>query len=285
MKKSFGFLLVLVMLLCVAPAVAQEDVFIVNVSDVAENAWDESNALTSDRSYLRVTCPIDGEANVTLSVADGAGSLVYQRDYGLCSRTFRSEDIFLRLMDSSTVYHVSLWVGNVGYAFPIRRVMPRLVANAACAVGLPLEDLTGSGGWKSATLLDVRALEGETLTVALHASNAYGIGLATFAVDHGYLTVSVQLDPSADATIDRASIQVAGTALEAQTLGRKNFTGQTAQLDQPVDLQNTPYAAVYLSLTVSFDPAGLPGSPEIELDGQYDLWQIMQMETANEAVG
>lgn len=284
MKKIFGLLLALMLLLC-AGAVAQEDVFIVNAPDVAENAWDESNSLTSDRSYLRVTCPMESEANVTLSVADEAGSLVYQRDYGLCSGTFRSEDIFLRLMGSSTIYHVSLWVGDVGYAFPIQRVMPRLIANAACSAGLPLQDITGSGGWKSATLLDVSAMEGQSLTVPLHASNAYCIGSATFAVDHGRLTVSVQLDQRADATVDRASVQVATTALEAQTLGRKGFMGQTAQLEQAIDLESTPYAAVYLSLTVSFDPTSLPESSESELEGQRGLWQLMQTETANEAVG
>lgn len=285
MKKIWGLLLALALLLSTAAAAAQEDVFIVNAPDVAENAWDESNALTSDRSYLRVTCPVEGEANVTLSVADEAGSLVYQRDYGLCSGTFRSEDIFLRLTGSSTVYQVSLWVGDVGYAFPIQRVMPRLIANAVCSVGLPLQELTGSSNWKSATLLDVDALEGKTLTVALHASNAYCIGSASFAVDHGCLTVSVRLEEGADATIERASVQVASTALEAQTLGLKSFSGQTAQLGQPIDLQSSPYAAVYLSLTVSFDPTSLPESPEIELDGQRNLWQHMQTETANEAVG
>lgn len=286
MKKLLVLLLTLALLLplCTA-AMAQEDVFIISAPDVAENAWDESSALTSDRNYLRVTCPISGEESVTLSIADAGGSLVYQRDYGLCSGTFRSEDIYLRLTSASTTYHVSLWVGNTSYAFPIQRVMPRLIANAVCSVGLPLEALTNSSGWKSATLLDVAALEGHTLTVALHASNAYCIGSATFSVEGGRLTVSAQLDDCADGTIDRASIQVATTALEAQTLGRKNFTGQTAQLGQAIDLQGTPYAAVYLSLTVSFDPADLPESPEIELDGQRDLWQQMQTETANEAVG
>lgn len=284
MKKLLAFLLALTLPLCTVAA-AQEDVFIVNAPDVAENAWDESSTLTSDRNYLRVTCPISGEESVTLSIADAAGSLVYQRDYGLCSGVFRSEDIYLRLVDGCTAYHVSLWVGDTGYAFPIQRVMPRLIANTVCSVGLPLENLTGSSGWKSATLLDVAALEGSSLTVALHASNAYCIGTATFTVKNGQLTVSAQLDGCADGIIDRSSIQVACTALEAQTLGRKSFNGQTAQLEQTIDLQGTPYAAVFLNLTVSFDPASLPGSPETELDGQRELWQQMQTETANEAVG
>ena len=92
-------ILLVTMLLCIAPAYAAEDVFTVNAQDVPENAWNESSIagnLSSDRSYLRVTCPVEGEAAVNLSITDDSGSLVYQRDYGVCSGTFRSEDIYLR---------------------------------------------------------------------------------------------------------------------------------------------------------------------------------------------
>lgn len=284
MKSFLGLLLTLSLLLCAASALGQEDVLVVNAYDIAENAWDSGNAVSSDRSYLRITCPTEGEA-VTLSVADASGSLVYQRDYGVCSGTFRSEDIYLKLIGSQTTYHVSLWVGERSYAFPIQRVMPRLIANAVCAVGLPLQDITGASGWKSATVLDVAAMEGRSLTVALHASNAYEIGTATFTVRGGQLTVLAQLNEGVDGSIDKASVQVAVTALEAEHLARKSFLGQTAQLNQPIDLGGTPYAAVYLNLTVSFDPTGLPDSPEIELDGQRELWRRMQTETANEALG
>ncbi len=284
MKKLLGLLLALVLVLCAASALGQEDVFVVSAADIAEDAWATGNAVTSDKSYLRVTCPAEG-ARVTLSIADAAGTLVYQRDYGECAGTFRSEDIYLKLQGSETTYHVSLWVGDCSYAFPIQRVMPRLVANAACAVGLPLQAMTGSSGWRSATLLDTAALEGRSLTVALHASNAYEIGTATFTISGGQLTISARLNDGVDGSIDKASIQVAVTALEAAQLARKSFLGQTAQLGQTIDLGGTPYAAVYLNLTVSFDPTGLPGSPETELDGQRDLWQLMQTETANEALG
>lgn len=284
MKKLLSLLVCLAALLCSTSAMGQEDVFVVSAPDIAENAWDAANALTSDRSYLRVTCPADG-ASVTLSIADAQGGLIYQRDYGVCGGTFRSEDIYLRLDGSTTTYHVSLWVGDEGYAFPVQRVMPRLIANAVCSVGLPLQELTGASGWKSATLLDTAALEGRSLTVALHASNAYEIGTATFTISGGQLTVSAQLNPGVDGSIDKASVQVATTALEAQQLGRKNFLGQTGRLEQPIDLLGTPYAAVYLNLSVSFDPTGLPGSPATLLEGQRDLWQQMQNETANEALG
>lgn len=281
-------ILIVLLMLCAATATAAEDVFTVDVHSLPEDAWSEkciAANLTSDRSYLRVTCPVEGEMQVTLSISDASGSLVYQRDYGLCSGTFRSEDVYLRLTGSQTVYQVTLWTGDNGYSFPLRRVMPRLIANAACSVGYPLERMTDSGGWKTATLLDVQALEGRELTVALHASNAYEIGVATFSVEDGILTVSAQLDENVDGSIDKAAVQVATTALEAEKLGRKNFHGTVAGLDQPVDLMGTPYAAVYVNLTVSFDPSGLPGSPETEVEDQEETWQRMQTETANEAIG
>lgn len=286
MKRVLIFLATL--LLCIAPAYATEDVFTVNVDALPEDAWNESSiaaSLTSDRSYLRVTCPVEGEADVTLSIADESGSLVYQRDYGLCSGKFRSEDIYLRLTASQTTYQVTLWVGDAGYSFPLRRVMPRLIGNAACSVGFPLGSITGAESWKTVTLLDVNALEGQSLTVALHASDAYEIGTATFTVEGGCLTVSARLNEGVDGSIDQSTVQVATTALEAEKLGKKNFPGASVKLDKAVDLQGTPYAAVYVNLTVSFDPAGLSASPETELEGQAGLWQLMQTETANEAIG
>ncbi len=281
-------ILLLTMLLCIAPAYAAEDVFTVDAQSIAEDAWEESfiaASLTSDRSYLRVTSALTEDAQVTLSIAGDNGSLVYQRDYGLCSGRFRSEDIYLRLTGSQTTYHVSLWIGDSSYSFPLRRVMPRLTGNAACSVGYPLSALSGTNTWKSATVLDVNALEGSSLTVPLHASGAYEIGTVTFAISGGKLTVDAAIDPSVDGSIDGSTVYVATTALEAQKLGKKNFPGITTKLNKTVDLQGTPYAAVYVNLTVSFSPTGVPGSPAVTLDGQDATWQRMLTETANEAVG
>lgn len=285
--KRFLILLV-TMLLCIAPAYAAEDVFTVDAQSIAEDAWDESfiaSSLTSDRSYLRVTSDLVEDAQVTLSIAGENGSLVYQRDYGVCSGRFRSEDIYLRLTGSQTTYHVSLWIGDSGYSFPLRRVMPRLTGNAACSVGYPLDRLSGANTWKSATLLDVNALEGSSLTVPLHASGAYEIGTVTFTVSGGSLTVSAAISDGVDGSIDQSTVYVATTALEAEKLGKKNFPGITTKLNKTVDLQGTPYAAVYVNLTVSFSPADVPGSPAVTLDGQDATWQRMLTETANEAIG
>lgn len=288
MRKLLTMLLCLTMLMGIAPGYAAEDVFTVDAAQAASGGWEESHiasSLTTDRSYLRVTCTLDAEAPVTLSIADENGSLVYQRDHGLCSGKFRSEDIYLRLTGSQTTYQVTLWVGDSSYQFPLRRVMPRLTGNAACSVGYPLSQLSGSDTWKSATLLDVYALEGSSLTVPLHASGAYEIGTVTFRISGGALTVSADISGSVDGSIDQSTIYVATTALEAQELGRKSFSGPTGKLDRAIDLMGAPYVAVYVNLTVSFDPTGVPGSPSITLGGQDDLWHQMQTTTANEAVG
>ena len=290
MKRTLGFLLVLLML-CAVPAFAAEDVFTINAQDVTEDAWNESfiaSSLTSDRSYLRVTCPMEEEAAVTLSIAGENGKLVYQRDYGVCGGKFRSEDIYLRLEGSETTYQVTLWVGDEGYSFPLRRVMPRLTGNAACSAGYPLGEISGTDTWKTVTILDVAQVSRRPITVALNASDAYEIGSVTFTVEDGRLTVSAKLEDGVDGSIDKANVYVATTALEAEKLGKKKFPGATAKLDEAVELWGTPYAAVYVNLTVSFDPTGVPSAAPLdreEAENQRLLWERMLTETANEAVG
>lgn len=277
MKRLLGLLLFLALLAGLVPACAAEDVFTVDAASAG-------SSLTTDRSYLRVTCDLPEEVPVTLSIADGSGSLVYQRDYGLCSGSFRSEDVYLRLTDRQTAYQVTLQAGDGCYAFPLLRVMPRLTGNAACSVGLPLSALSGTDTWKSATVLDVAALSEMPLTVPLHASGAYEVGTVTFAVSGGAVTVTAQLFDELDGSIEKSTVYVATTALEAQQLGRKSFHGPTGKLNAPIDLMSAPYVAVYVSLTVSFDPSAAP-SPEVTLEGQEELWLLMQTVTANEAVG
>lgn len=290
MKKIMGVLMTVLMLLgCSLGSALAEDVFTIeSAADAAQGAGDESyiaSTLTSDRSYLRVCATLEEEASVNISVTDSYGSLTYQRDYGICSGSFRSEDIYLRLDGSETTYQITVSAGESVYTFPVRRVMPRLKGNAACSVGYPLSSLSGAGGWKSATLLDVAALEGSSITVDLHASDAYTLGTVTFSVSGGQLTVSADIDSGIDGSIDGATVYVATTALEAQSLGGKGFTGATGGLNSAISLNGASYAAVYVKFTVSFDPSGVPGSPDVTLPGQDDIWQRMQNETTNEAVG
>lgn len=275
MKRIPALLLSLCLMWTAAPALGED---VLTVQEISGASY------VSDREYLRISCPLAGECQVVVTVTDGSGSITYQRDYGVCSGTFHSEDIFLRLTDSGASYQVSVDAGGEVSAFTVERTMPRLTGAAACAVGYPLSSLSGSGSWQTATLLDVNSLSGSGKTVAMHASGAYDLGTVTFSVSGGALTVNAAIGSGIDGEIDSATVYVATTAAQAQNLGTRNFSGATGKLGQAIDLGGSSYAAVYVQLTVSFDPADAPGSPETSLDGQEELWMQMQ-ETVGEAVG
>lgn len=283
MKRLIGILLALSLFLPMAWAAAGEDVYV--IADAAQADGSTAEQLQSDRSYLRVGCQLQSETDVTLSVTGEDGSLVYQRSYGLCSGRFSSEDIFLRLNGSQTDYRVALQAGEQCYAFSLRRVQPRMSGVSACSAGYPLRSITGADTWRCATVLDLTALEGASITVPLLAGDAYEIGTVTFTAARGSLTVSACLNDEVDGSIDQGTVYVAATALEAKTLGKKSFSGLKGRLNQSLALADTSYAAVYVALTVSFDPQGVPEASGAQLQGQEDVWQRMQTETANEAIG
>lgn len=243
---------------------------------------DLQHGATTDCSYIRLKVPAENEGQVLLTITDPSGNTVYQRDFGLRSEPFRTEDIYLKLSGGRTVYQVRLQVGGTTYAFPVERIPGKLTGAAACTAGYPLADLSGAEGWRTATLLQVK--DG-SVTVPVHASGAYTVGTATFRISGGQLTVTVKLDQGVGGKVESAKVYVATNALTARQLGKNQFSGTTGSLDKPIDLHGATYAAVYVKLTLSFDPAGAAASPAVVLDGQQRLWDAMQQETVNEAVG
>lgn len=279
MKSSLrwlpAFLLALVLLMA-CPALA-EDVCVVEDASAA-------TSVTTDRSYLRVSCPLQGQQPVTMTIRDSWGYLVFQRDYGLCSGTFRSEDVYLRLDGSSATYTVTVQSGDESYKFRVTREMPRLTDSGVYAHGLALSEMTGGRSNKHAVIVDVDALEGSTLSVPI-VSSGMQLGYANITVEDGAMNVSAML--TADGTIEKSTVYVACDAVTAQTLGTNHFTGTKTKLNRDVDLHGTPYVAVMLQLTVSYDAAAAQPLQEDELylDMQRELWELMQLTTANEAVG
>lgn len=274
-------ILALTLMLAALPCAAlAEDVFTVS------NANAVTAEQTVDCSYLRVTCPLEGEVNVVLTITGPNGGLVYQRDYGLCSGDFRSEDVYLRLEGGETLYQVSLDAGGVVSSFPVRRVVGRLTDQGGCSAGYPLSSLSGANTWRTATLLDVASLEGGSLTAPLNAANGeYCLGTVTFSVSGGSVTVSASIDGGVDGSVDGGTVYVATNALTAQTLGKKSFSGTKGKLNKAISLDGASYAAVYVKLTLSFDPSTAPACDETTLSGQDALWQTMLTVTPNEAVG
>lgn len=273
-------LLSLLIFLLLVPAALAEDVCTVEDASAATH-------VTTERSYLRVLCPLTAEGNVTLTVHDEWGYLVYQRNYGNCSGTFRSGDVHLPLDGDSCDYTVTLSTADGEYTFTVTREMAMITDSAVYAGGATLKQLNGGSSRKYAAVLDLDALDGQTLTAPMLAGGAQ-VGEVYFTVQSGTLTVSASL--TVDGRIDKGTVYVAADALTAQTLGSSRFTGVKTRLDRAIDLSGAPYAAVMVQLTITYDPAtaqawDMGPAEEQLLETILDSWQLMQLTTANEAVG
>lgn len=275
-KLRLSLLLSLLALLLCAPALA-EDVYVVKDASAA-------SGVTTDRSYLRVCCPLPGEAPVTLTIRDEWGYPTFQRDYGLRSGSFRSEDVYLRLDGSQSRYTVTLQTGSQTHTFQVTRVQPLLTDTGVYAHGLSLSEMNGGRSNKYAVIIDAQMLEGSTLSVPLSSGGAQ-VGYASFSVNRGRLTVSAML--TTEGRIEKSTVYLATDAVTAMTLGSNRFTGVKTKLNREVPLGGTPYAAVMLQLTVSYDGAAAqPLQPDPRfLEEQAWLWDMMLLTTDTEAVG
>lgn len=277
MRKLF---LILLLCLLLVPAALAEDVCTVEDASAAVH-------VTTELAYLKVLCPLESESNVTLTVHDQWGYLIYQRNYGLCSGTFRSGDVHLPLEGDSCDYIVTLTTGDNEYTFTVTREMAMITDSAVYAGGATLKQLNGGSSRKYAAVLDLDAMNGQTLTVPMLAGGTQ-VGEVYFTVEGGALTVSASL--TVDGRIDKANVYIAADALTAQTLGTSHFSGTKTRLDRAVDLNGAPYAAVMVQLTITYDPAtaqawDMGPAEEKLLETILDNWQLMQLTTANEAVG
>lgn len=274
-------MLILFLFLCILPVVAlADDVCIVEDASAATH-------VTTGCSYLKVLCPLAEESNVILTVRDEWGTLIYQRNYGRCSGIFRSRDVHLPVEGDSCDYTVTLTTDAGEYAFTVTRERPMITDTAVYAGGLTLAEMNGGSPYKYALVLDLDALNKATATVPMLAQGRQ-IGEVYFSVLDGALTVSAGLQVQGQ--IDKANVYIATDAITAHTFGANRFTGTKTRLDREIRLGNAPYAAVMVQLTVTYDPEGAQvfrmGEEEQEayLELQED-WLLMQMMTANEAVG
>lgn len=271
-----ALLLLALLITCLAGTALAEDVCTVDIS--------RSAACATDCSYLRVKCPLDGETPVMLTITDAWGYPVYQRDYGTCGGVFLSDDVYLRLGGDETVYHVTLQLGAQSRALTVTRTRPRLTDSGVYAAGLPLRDVNGGSRGEYAVLIDVDALEGRSFTTPL-ISGGMQVGEVTFAVYGGMLDVTTKAADGAE--VERTTVYVARDAVTAMTLGSRRFTGEKLRSGLDIDLRGTPYAAVMVQLTLTYDEeAAWSWSPDAYfLNEQQEIWRLMQLMTANEAVG
>ena len=277
--KRMLILLLLLCLLPVSPALA-EDVCVVKDGLAA-------GTVTTDRDFLRVQCDLPVEGSVILSVHDEWGYLVYQRNYGAKSGAFRSGDIYLPLEGDVSRYTVTLETAQGSHAFTVIREMAMISDSSVYAGGLTLKEMVDGDRRKYAVVLDMDALNEETLIVPMLAGGMQ-VGEVYFSVLDGTLTVTAAM--LAEGAIDKATVYIAPDAITAQSLGGSRFTGVKTKLNREIDLGNTPYAAVMVQLTVTYDPATALAwkttrEAEKQLEELRECWKLMQLMTANEAVG
>ena len=137
----------------------------------------------------------------------------------------------------------------------------------------------------SGLMMNLNISEEEGYRIFTLLNRGVQLGYANLTVHDGELTVAAAL--TVDGTIDKASVYVARDAVSASTLGTNRFTGTKAKLNRAVSLGRTPYAAVMLQLTVSYDEATSQYHWEdpLYLEEQHRLWEMMHLTTASEAVG
>lgn len=266
------------LLLLTVPALAEDVCTVKDASAVTR--------VTTECAYLNVQCPLEA-SGVTITVRDEWGYLIYQRNYGACSGNFRSGDIHLPLEGDSADYTVTLAADGVKYAFTVTREAAKITDSAVYAGGLTLKELNGGSSRKYAVVLDLDAMNQES-AIALMIAGGMQIGEVYFSVQDGQLTVSAVL--TVDGTIDKSNVYIATDAITAQTLGASRFSGTKTKLNRTIDLGDAPYAAVMVQLTVTYDPATAQaysvGREEQKLlEELEENWRLMQMTTANEAVG
>ena len=277
--KRMLMLLLMICLLPAAPALAED---LCTVKD-ALHAGD----ITTDCAYLQLRFDLDGESAVTITLRDEWGYLIYQRDYAAASGAFRSGDIHLPLEGERAQYTVAIRTDDGEHSFRVIREMAMITDTAVYAGGLTLKELADGSKRKYALVLDLDALNEETLIAPLLASGAQ-VGEVYFSVLDGVLTVSAELTVQGE--IDKATVCVATDAITARTLGTSGFAGLKTKLDREIDLGSAPYAAVMVQLTITYDPATAQAweatrEEEKILEEIRLNWDMMQRVTENEAVG
>ena len=241
--------------------------------------------LETDRSYVRITCPLQDYEDVLITILDAGGSPVYQRSYADRDGLFRSDDIYLRLDGTQTRYRARVECTSGVYEADIVRLVERLENNTACTAGLSLGNLTGKSSWLSCTVLDLAALREHPETWPVRASNRYALGSVTFTLSDGRLTASFSAPEGAQCRLSASSVEIALTAVDAQALGTKRFHGVRTSLDTPSDVDGASYVAILVQLTVSYDTGGLSECPPSDAAGQAARWESMQHATEAESNG
>ena len=280
-------------LLCCAvffPAAAwAEGCFLINVdtldlTSLNNSAYVEAN-LSSPSQGVRITKYLSDStefaARVRLTIMQAETStVVYDKNYGYVSGTFDSGDIYLPYVDNSIIpYLITLSIEDWVYAMPFMQLQPRLSDNSGCTYGIRLRDANPSltDSWLMGTMLNLDALRSQgSTTLPLCASNQYLIGQASLSVSGDQLTVTLSFAPQANVETSRCAVYIIGNVANMTTADPNAMQEPAYATNQPIDIAGLSTAMLYMPLTMSYDPTGLPELSTIslpDLGEQWTLWQ------------
>jgi len=276
MKRWIGWALLLALWTACLPAAAETDLSRLVPPDTAVVTMEGPQ--TTWRSLMAVACPAEGTVRLRITGPDG--SVVYDAADRAADGFFVSEPVFLPLRGGNTRYTVSLTDDAGTRTAEVTRTQPYLEGVHASVGTLPLSAVTGQPGRER--VLFLRNEDGER-RFPLVAGGVYRLGEAVCTVSGGWLTVSLEILPEARALLREAQVRAAFTADAVAGLARPDADAIPAGPEEPIDLRGHAIAAVWIGLTVSFDPAALESVSLSADPEQILLWR--EMENGEEPVG
>lgn len=272
-----------------AAALAQEcfniNVDALDMTSLNDSAYVQAN-LSAPAQGLRVTKYVSDStefaARVRLTIMQAETStVVFDKNYGYVSGTFDSGDIYLPYIDNSTIpYLITLTVEDWVYAMPFMQLQSRLTDNSGCTYGIRLRDAnaTLTDSWVMGTMLDLDALRAQgSMTLPLCASNQYLVGQASLLVNGDQFSVSLAFASQANVELQGCAVYLIGNVAGMTTVDPAEMPETAYAIGQTIDIAGLDTALLYLPLSLSYDPAGLPelgsGVTLPDLDAQWLLWQ------------
>jgi len=283
-KRVLPLWLLLCLLVFPISGLADDGCFLMNVDALDMTRLNQNDYvqyyLSAQAQGLRVTKQIPGAdaQPVRLSLTEMNGkTLVFDKDYGYQSGAFDSGNIYLPYLGGGTVpYLVTLYVGDMIYAMPFMQLQARLYSNGACTYGAHLYDLSSALGqdWLMGTMLDLNALRAQGyMAVDVCASNSYLIGQADIYYHDGRISVTLSLNPAANAELHSLSIYV---NTHCATLGSA-MDGTAYTQGEWIPVGDAASALLYMPMTLSYDPSSLStygyDLSHGYLQQQLTLWQ------------
>lgn len=263
MKKHLFFLcMLLCLLLCQPAAQAGDGCFLMDVDALDMTRLYQNDYvqqyLAAPAQGLRIIKQIPGEEAqpVRLSLVEmNSQTLVFDKDYGHQSNLFDSSSVYLPYLGGGTTpYLVTLYVGDMVYAMPFIQLQARLYNNGACTYGAHLYDYASHLGqdWLMGTMLDLNALRAQGyMAVDVCASNSYLIGQADIYYHDGSISVTLKLNPAANAELHSLSIYVNTQCAALTSAASGSAYGQ----GDWIPVGDASSALLYMPMTISYDPA------------------------------